>query len=120
MKDTSTNQSSIDPDSIEAFGDFDELYWILDRLRRGHNREIDKDLLETHQAISNLITERLIEELESIRKAVVISETEDDEFPYWCETCHMMLQEKDDLCGCEYAIRDRLSTLKATLRQELK
>lgn len=55
--------------------------------------------------------EARIDELELIKKNVYITETEDSDWPYWCETCHMMLEEKDDLCGCEHAIRSRLAEL---------
>jgi len=61
--------------------------------------------------IEDRVREARIDELERIRKGVSIVETEDYEWPFWCEQCHMMLVEEDDMCGCENAIRDRLAQL---------
>ena len=55
-----------------------------------------------------------IDELERIKNNVEIEETDDYDYPYECLSCHMWMKEKDSICGCEYAIRDRLAELQSS------
>lgn len=105
---------------IEIWGQISSLHELLwtDAMnyKHGHSKydkisivnSVDR---QVKALVASLLTEARLDELKRISNGQSIVEANDSDYPYYCESCGMMPEAKDDICACERLTHHRIQAL---------